>query len=108
YRNEGNLGFDIVGPLFKKTRPAVFRRRHFQDHVMVLCVRWYLRYCLTLADMEELASADWTWTIPRLAVRCSGTLLSFTSEFVATSAPKSLLEGRRNPSSRGGTLDLFI
>src|SRR5215471_14905634 len=31
------------------TRPALFRRRHFQDHVIVLCVRWYLR-----RDMEEL------------------------------------------------------
>jgi hypothetical protein len=26
-----------------KTRPALFRGRHFQDHVIVLCVRWYLR-----------------------------------------------------------------
>src|SRR5215831_10537091 len=38
----------------QKTRPALFRRRHFQDHVIVLCVRWYLRYCLTLRDLEEL------------------------------------------------------
>src|SRR5947208_16468409 len=27
---------------------------HFQDHLIVLCVRWYLRYCLTLRDLEEL------------------------------------------------------
>src|ERR1043165_2112389 len=26
----------------------------FEDHVIVLCVRWYLRYCLTLRDLEEL------------------------------------------------------
>src|SRR5689334_17022046 len=38
----------------QKCRPALFRRRHFQDHVIVLCVRWYLRYCLTLRDLEEL------------------------------------------------------
>ena len=38
----------------RKTLPALFRRRHFQDHVIVLCVRWYLRYCLTLRDLEEL------------------------------------------------------
>ena len=36
------------------TRPALFQGRHFQDHVIVLCVRWYLRYCLTLRDLEEL------------------------------------------------------
>ena len=38
----------------RKTRPALFRHRHFEDHVIVLCVRWYLRYCLTLRDLEEL------------------------------------------------------
>ena len=38
----------------QKTRPALFRGRHFQDHVIVLCVRWYLRYCLTLRDLEEI------------------------------------------------------
>src|SRR5690349_10543248 len=38
----------------QRTRPALFRGRHFEDHVIVLCVRWYLRYCLTLRDLEEL------------------------------------------------------
>jgi len=38
----------------RKSRPALFQGRHFQDHVIVLCVRWYLRYCLTLRDIEEL------------------------------------------------------
>jgi transposase, IS6 family len=37
-----------------KPRPTLFRRRHFEDHVIVLCVRWYLRYCLTLRDLEEM------------------------------------------------------
>ena len=37
-----------------KTRSALFRGRHFQEHVIVLCVRWYLRYCLTLRDLEEM------------------------------------------------------
>ena len=38
----------------RRSRPALFQGRHFQDHVIVLCVRWYLRYCLTLRDLEEL------------------------------------------------------
>jgi transposase-like protein len=38
----------------QKSRPALFRGRHFQDQMIVLCVRWYLRYCLTLRDLEEL------------------------------------------------------
>lgn len=44
------------GERVQKTRPALFRRRHFEDHVIVLCVRWYLRYCLTLRDVEEMMS----------------------------------------------------
>ena len=32
----------------------MFRRRHFEDRVIVLCVRWNLRYCLTLRNLEEL------------------------------------------------------
>ena len=36
------------------TRPALFKGRHFQDRLIVLCVRWYLRYCLTLRDLEEM------------------------------------------------------
>ena len=38
----------------RKTRPELFSGRHFQDRVIVLCVRWYLRYCLTLRDLEEM------------------------------------------------------
>jgi transposase-like protein len=38
----------------QKNRPALFRGRHFEDQLIVLCVRWYLRYCLTLRDLEEL------------------------------------------------------
>jgi IS6 family transposase len=38
----------------ERTRAALFRGRHFEDHVIVLCLRWYLRYCLTLRDLEEM------------------------------------------------------
>ena len=38
----------------ENTRPTLFRGRHFDDHVIVLCVRLYLRYCLTLHDLEEM------------------------------------------------------
>jgi transposase-like protein len=29
-------------------------RQHFQDEVILLCVRWYLRYSLSYRDLEEL------------------------------------------------------
>src|ERR1700752_791028 len=38
----------------KQERPALFRGRHFEDAVIVLCVRWYLRYPLSYRDLEEL------------------------------------------------------
>src|SRR5690242_1821004 len=38
----------------RKTRPPLFRGRHFEDQIIILCVRWYLRYCLTYRDLEEL------------------------------------------------------
>ena len=37
-----------------QTRPALFRGRHFEDVVIVLCVRWYLRYSLSYRDLEEM------------------------------------------------------
>jgi IS6 family transposase len=36
------------------TRPAAFRRFHFPPDVIVLAVRWYLRYNLSYRDLEEL------------------------------------------------------
>ena len=35
-------------------RPALFRGRHFQDVVILLCVRWYLRYSLSYRDLQEM------------------------------------------------------
>jgi hypothetical protein len=38
----------------KNKRPALFRGRHFQDEIIVLCVRWYLRYSLSYRDLDEM------------------------------------------------------
>ena len=35
-------------------RPALFRGRHFEDVIILLCVRWHLRYSLTYRDLEEI------------------------------------------------------
>src|ERR1700687_3627197 len=37
-----------------KPRPKLFRGRHFRDEIILLCVRWYLRYSLSYRDLEEL------------------------------------------------------
>ena len=38
----------------RKNRPALFRGRHFEDQIIILCVRWYLRYSLSYRDLQEL------------------------------------------------------
>src|ERR1700722_8757572 len=35
------------------SQPALFRARHFRSEVIILCLRWYLRYPLSYRDLEE-------------------------------------------------------
>ena len=37
-----------------RKRPALFRGRHFADALILVCVRWYLRYALSYRDLEEI------------------------------------------------------
>src|SRR5450432_4608805 len=34
--------------------PSPFKWRHFQSDIILLCVRWYLRYALSYRDLEEI------------------------------------------------------
>ena len=36
------------------SQPALFRGRHFRSEVIILCLRWYLRYPLSYRDLEEM------------------------------------------------------
>jgi transposase, IS6 family len=38
----------------RNNRPALFRGRHFADEIIVLGVRWYLRFSLSYRDLKEL------------------------------------------------------
>jgi transposase, IS6 family len=38
----------------RESRLELFRGRHFRDEVIVLCVRWYLRYPLSYRNLEEM------------------------------------------------------
>ena len=65
----------------RRKRPALFRGRHFADEIIVLCVRWYLRYSLSYRDLTEIMcernlsidpSTIWRWVqryAPELNVR---------------------------------------
>jgi transposase, IS6 family len=63
-------------------RPVLFKGRHFEAEIIVLCVRWYLRYPLSFRQLEEIMaernlSVDhvtiWRWVqryAPELNRRC--------------------------------------
>jgi transposase-like protein len=36
------------------TRPAIFKWRQTEPGIILCAVRWYLRYALSLRDVEEL------------------------------------------------------
>src|SRR5262245_28286137 len=42
------------GDSMRSCRPPLFRKRKFDPDVIVTCVRWYLRFSLSLRDLEEL------------------------------------------------------
>ena len=37
-----------------KQNQHLFKWRHFQADIILLCVRWYLRYSLSYRDLEEI------------------------------------------------------
>jgi IS6 family transposase len=65
-----------------KMRPAVFKGRHFEPEIIILCVRRYLRLSLSYRDLEELMAERnlnvdhvtiWRWVqyyAPELDRRC--------------------------------------
>ena len=66
----------------RRNRPALFKGRHFEAEIIVLCVRWYLRFGLSFRNLEEIMaernlSVDhvtiWRWVqryAPELNRRC--------------------------------------
>jgi transposase-like protein len=66
----------------RQNRPALFKGRHFEAEIIVLCVRWYLRFGLSFRNLEELMvernlNVDhvtiWRWVqsyAPELSKRC--------------------------------------
>src|SRR5512138_1346473 len=35
-------------------RPNLFKYPHFEPQIILLCLRWYLRYALSYRDLEEM------------------------------------------------------
>jgi transposase-like protein len=66
----------------RRKRPALFKGRHFEAEIIILCVRRYLRYGLSLRNLEEIMAERnvqvdhvtiWRWIqryAPELSRRC--------------------------------------
>jgi transposase-like protein len=66
----------------QRNRPALFKGRHFEAEIIVLCVRWYLRFGLSFRNLEEIMAERnlnvdhvtiWRWVqryAPELNRRC--------------------------------------
>ena len=49
-----------------------FKWRHFEADIILVCVRWYLRYSLSYRDLEEMMrERGLQWTIPPSTAGCS-------------------------------------
>ena len=75
-----NLYFFIFcrgGLLLSKSDQNSFKRCHSHSEVILMCVRWYLRYALSYRDLEEMMkernlTVDHTTDLPVGAVVCAG------------------------------------
>ena len=66
----------------RRERPTLFKGRHFEPEIIILCVRRYLRYALSLRNIEEIMAERnvhvdhvtiWRWIHrygPELSRRC--------------------------------------
>ncbi len=36
------------------SQTALFKYRHYEAEIVLLCIRWYLRYALSYRDLEEI------------------------------------------------------
>jgi transposase-like protein len=101
-----------------------FKWRHFQSDIILLCVRWYLRYSLSYRDLEEIMlerglhidhSTIYRWVqhyAPELDRRCrphvKGTTDSWRVDETFIKVKKEWVYLYRAVDSRGNTLEFFL
>jgi transposase, IS6 family len=101
-----------------------FKWRHFQSDIILLCVRWYLRYSLSYRDLEEIMrerglhvdhTTIYRWVqhyAPELEKRCrpylKGTTDSWRVDETYIKVKKEWVYLYRAVDSQGNTLDFFF
>jgi transposase-like protein len=61
-----------------------FKWRHFQPELILLCVRWYLRYPLSYRDLEEMMAERGLHVNHTMIYRSRATLRARTGEALQT------------------------
>jgi transposase, IS6 family len=106
------------------TEQHPFKWRHFQSDIILLCVRWYLRYSLSYRDLEEMMlerglsvdhSTIYRWVqqyAPQLEKRCrphlKGTTASWRVDETSIKVKKEWLSLYRAVDSQGNTLEFLL
>ena len=94
----------------RESRPALFRGRHFRSEVIVLCVRWYLRYPLSYRDLEgmmtERGLALDHSTIARWVLYYASILNRRIRQEMRLAQP--VLACGRDLRARGGKMDISV
>lgn len=72
-------------------RNPLFRKRWFSDDVIILCVRWYLRFKLSYRDLASIAAELGVAVAPSTILRW---VVRYTGEFVRCWAPFEIFVGR--------------
>ena len=107
----------------RNQRPALFRGRHFADEIIVLCVRWYLRFSLSYRDLEELMTERnlnldhttvWRWVQryapewerPRRELKRTGGSWRVDETYVRAAGQWTYLY--RAVDSTGATIDFYL
>ena len=82
----------------RRERPTLFKRRHFEAEIIVLCVRWYLRYRSWRVD-EMYCRVARKWTDFYRAVDSTGATIDFllSAKRDAAAAKRFLQKALRSP-----------
>src|SRR2546425_6142579 len=101
-----------------------FKWRHFESEIILLCVRWYLRYSLSYRDLEEMMrerglhvdhTTIYRWVqryAPELEKRCRPHLKAFTDSWKVDETyikvRKTWMYLYRAVDSQGNTLEFLL
>ena len=108
----------------QRNQPVLFKGRHFEAEIIVLCVRWYLRFGLSFRNLEEIMAERnltvdhvtiWRWVqryAPELNRRC-GRELRMTNRSWRVDETYLRVAGKwtylyRAVDSTGATIDFLL